>query len=54
MAAFHFEQFLFEATTPDHETDRPLAPDELYGLYTSWCLIHGDLPKPDLTFKVAM
>ncbi|MDQ0850971.1 hypothetical protein QFZ65_002909 [Arthrobacter sp. B3I9] len=54
MAPSHFEQFLDEATVPDPDTDCPLGPDCLYGLYTSWCLIKGLEPKPDITFRGAM
>jgi hypothetical protein len=40
MDATKFEQFIAEALTTERETDTVLGPDELYGLYTSWCLIH--------------
>jgi hypothetical protein len=54
MAASHFAQFLDEATVPDLDTGCPLGPDCLYGLYTSWCLLHGMKPKPDSIFRAAM
>jgi hypothetical protein len=54
MATSHFEQFLDEATVPDLDTDCPLGPDCLYGLYTSWCLLRGMEPRPDITFRAAM
>jgi hypothetical protein len=54
MAASHFQQFLDEATHFDPDTDSPLGPDCLYGLYTSWCLLHGIKPKPDTVFRVGM
>jgi hypothetical protein len=54
MATSHFEQFLNEATIADPETDSPLGADCLYGLYTSWCLLHGIAPKPDLRFRAGM
>jgi hypothetical protein len=53
MAISHFEQFLLEATVPD-ETRHPLGPDCLYGLYTSWCLLHNITPAEDVTFRSAM
>lgn len=53
MAISHFEQFLLEATVPN-ETQRPLGPDCLYGLYTSWCLLHNITPAEDITFRSAM
>lgn len=54
MATSHFERFLDEATVPEFDTDCPLGPDCLYGLYISWCLLHGMEPKPDVTFRAAM
>ncbi|MDQ1623874.1 MAG: hypothetical protein QOH19_2292 [Actinomycetota bacterium] len=53
MATSHFEQFLLEATVPD-ETHCPLGPDCLYGLYTSWCLLHHITPTLETTFQAAM
>lgn len=54
MATSHFQQFLHDATSPAPDTDLPLGPDCLYGLYTSWCLLHGRTPKPDAAFRAAM
>jgi hypothetical protein len=54
MVTSHYEQFLDEATVPDPDTDCPLGPDCLYGLYTSWCLLQGMEPKSDITFRAAM
>jgi hypothetical protein len=42
----HFDRFLAEALTSDRETDGGLAKEELYGLYTSWCLINEIQPEP--------
>ncbi|MDQ0077678.1 hypothetical protein [Arthrobacter oryzae] len=53
MATSHFERFLLDATVPD-ETHCPLGPDCLYGLYTSWCLLHSITPVGDITFRTAM
>jgi hypothetical protein len=53
MAISHFEQFLLDATVPD-DTHRPLGADCLYGLYTSWCLLHGISPVADIVFRSAM
>lgn len=44
-AATHFDRFVAEALTTDRETDTGLNPDELYGLYTSWSLIHKSQPE---------
>jgi len=47
MPATHFEQFLAEAVVPDREPGLGLGRDELYGLYTSWCLLHkAELQQP--------
>jgi len=54
MATSHFTKFLDEATVPDFDTDCPLSPDCLYGLYVSWCFLHGMIPQPDVTFRAAM
>lgn len=41
----HFEAFFAEALdeVPDKETG--LNPDELYGVYTSWCLLNKEEPQ---------
>ncbi|WLQ05943.1 hypothetical protein [Arthrobacter oryzae] len=53
MAISHFERFLLDATAPD-DTHCPLGPDCLYGLYTSWCLLHSIAPVDDIAFRAAM
>lgn len=53
MAISHFDRFLFDATVPD-DTHCPLGADCLYGLYTSWCLLHSITPVGDVTFRSAM
>ncbi|RAM38236.1 hypothetical protein [Arthrobacter globiformis] len=51
MDATQFDQFIAEALTTERETDTVFGPDELYGLYTSWCLIHQLQPAaPDSLF----
>lgn len=54
MAQSHFAQFLAEATTADFDTDCPLTADCLYGLYTSWCLLHELEVRQGVTFRAAM
>ena len=54
MAPSHFQQFLSDATSPAPDTDSPLGPDCLYGLYTSWCLIQGLPPRSDASFRAGM
>jgi hypothetical protein len=46
MPATHFEDFLAEAVVPDREPGLGLGRDELYGLYTSWCLIQKAALQP--------
>jgi len=46
LTATHFEQFVAEALTTERETDARLTSDELYGLYTSWCLLNKAQPQP--------
>ena len=46
MTAGHFERFLREAVTTDRDSDTGLGEDELYGLYTSWCLLNQLPPEP--------
>ena len=53
MIRSHFQRFVAEATVPD-ETQQPLGPDCLYGLYTSWCLLHNISPVQDIAFRAAM
>ena len=40
MNATKFDEFIAEALTTERETDTVFGRDELYGLYTSWGLIH--------------
>jgi hypothetical protein len=54
MATSHFTTFLEEATVPAFDTDCPLSADCLYGLYVSWCVLHGIDPEPDHPFRAAM
>lgn len=45
MDSTHFDRFLTEAVRTDRETDSGLGEDELYGLYTSWCVINSIQPE---------
>lgn len=54
MAASHFSTFLAESTVPEFDTDCPMSADCLYGLYVSWCFLHGLEAKADMTFHAAM
>lgn len=54
MPATHFEQFLAEAVVADREPGLGLGRDELYGLYTSWCLLHTAELQPPAALWEAM
>lgn len=54
MDATQFDLFVAEALTTERETDTVLGPDELYGLYTSWCLIHKAQPAAPGALFVAL
>ncbi|MFJ6347171.1 hypothetical protein ACIQH9_20250 [Pseudarthrobacter oxydans] len=47
MPLTHFNSFITEAIDENVPTLRGLRPDELYGLYTSWCLLNNTQPRPD-------
>ncbi|WP_258804226.1 hypothetical protein [Pseudarthrobacter sp. NS4] len=38
----HFEVFLAQAIDEERHKEDGLSPDELYGLYTSWCLLNRE------------
>lgn len=42
----HFEVFLAQAVDEEQDKEAGLGPDELYGLYTSWCLLNKEEPQP--------
>ncbi|MHC6232029.1 hypothetical protein ACX5I6_21075 [Arthrobacter sp. MMS24-T111] len=42
----HFEAFFAQAIDEEKDKDTGLGPDELYGLYTSWCLLNKEKPRP--------
>ena len=54
MTSTHFDRFLRESLITERETDAGLGKDELYGLYTSWCLLHEIAPVDDISFRSAM
>ncbi|MDP9989377.1 hypothetical protein J2S98_004567 [Arthrobacter oryzae] len=47
MPRTHFNTFITEAIDEDAPTEKGLRPDELYGLYTSWCLLNKTPSLPD-------
>jgi hypothetical protein len=54
MAVTHFDRFLSEATAPDYDGGLSLRKDQLYGLYTSWCLVNNSTPARGADFWSAM
>ncbi|MFF2030583.1 hypothetical protein [Arthrobacter sp. NPDC058192] len=54
MADRHFDQFLQESTIHELDSDSKLERDQLYGLYTSWCCVTGELPVREAAFWAAM
>lgn len=50
MATSQFDRFLQEATTCDRDSGATLERDPLYGLYTSWCHVTGNAPRPERSF----
>ncbi|WP_457973612.1 hypothetical protein [Arthrobacter sp. D1-17] len=54
MADTQYDQFLREATTCEPESECTLKPDALYGLYTSWCHLTLQEPRPERAFWAAM
>lgn len=45
MTDTHIEKFLSQAVNEEHDVESGLDGDELYGLYTSWCLINQVEPE---------
>lgn len=41
-----FEVFLAQAIDEERDKEAGLSPDELYGLYTSWCLLNNEELHP--------
>jgi len=54
MAAHHFHRFFAESLTTARNTEKGLSKDELYGLYTSWCLLHELSPEEPSALWAAM
>lgn len=45
MNSAHFDRFFAEAVRIDRATDGGLGEENLYGLYTSWCLLNELQPE---------
>ncbi|MBT2568157.1 hypothetical protein J7I84_16950 [Arthrobacter sp. ISL-85] len=54
MGEIQYDQFLSDATICDPRSGCNLAPDALYGLYTSWCHVTCRAPRPEKVFWSAM
>ena len=46
MSRQHFEAFVSQAIDEEKDKDTGLGTDQLYGLYTSWCLLNNEEPQP--------
>jgi len=44
VSAGNFDDFLHEAVSAEPDCDKGLNCEELFGLYTSWCLL-GDMSR---------
>ena len=53
MTASPYSLFLADSIAPA-EPDQGLTGDELYGVYTSWCLLRRELPASSTAFWAAM
>ena len=53
MTSSPYPLFLADSITPG-EPREGLTDDELYGLYTSWCLLRREPPASSLAFWAAM
>lgn len=54
MSRPHFEAFFAQAIDEEKDRDTGLGPDELYGLYTSWCLLNNEEPQPSAALWEAL
>jgi hypothetical protein len=45
MSASHFDRFVAECLATERNAENGLSEDELYGLYTSWCLLDQVTPE---------
>lgn len=52
--ATNFDLFLSEATTQSLDDPNSIGRDRLYGLYLSWCNVHGITPRPERAFWLGM
>lgn len=54
MTATRLGSFLHDCIITDETTDDGLTPDELYGLYVSWCSLANVAPDSDRNFRSAL
>lgn len=52
MTAIYLDDFLQDATSAEPGSEGGLGCEELYGLYTSWCLLHKyPISSPGVLFR---
>lgn len=54
MSQSHFERFLTHAVNDEPDSEAGLSLDELYGVYTSWCLLNEEQPQAPETLWEAL
>lgn len=50
----HFEVVLAQSNHEERDNEAGLSPDELYGLYTNWCLLHNEEPQAPAALWAAL
>jgi hypothetical protein len=54
MSKSHFEVFLSQSFHQERDNEAGLSPDELYGVYTSWCLLNNEEPQAPAALWAAL
>ncbi|MFJ6376122.1 hypothetical protein ACIQH9_10405 [Pseudarthrobacter oxydans] len=54
MSKSHFEVFLAQSIHEERDNEAGLSPDELYGVYTSWCLLNNEEPQAPAALWAAL
>ncbi|MDP9989199.1 hypothetical protein QMY03_09475 [Arthrobacter sp. KFRI-F3372] len=54
MSVGNYPKFLSECIVKDPDKDSGLRDDEMYGVYLSWCTLHGAQPGSDQAFWAAI
>ncbi|MDP9998389.1 hypothetical protein J2W15_001888 [Pseudarthrobacter sulfonivorans] len=54
METSDYARFIQDCIATDPVEDHGPTEDEMYGVYLSWCILHGQLPAPCKSFWMAM